>query len=689
MYSKSFISALMLTINLLVSAQGEWYQISPWPTINDLFDVYFINDQKGWLVGSKGTIVSTSDGGETWDIQYKDNSKYFKGVFFIDENEGWVIGWHDVLHTTNGGNYWEEQDLPGFLDTEAISFINSDTGWIVGTYKTIYKTTDGGATWMLKLNGTPSSPMLNDVFFSDALHGVAIGGFWFTPDEEAYTIVTADGGETWQETSPAGIRELISISFISADNGWACGRGSEVLKTSNGGYTWNVISEVDDFMDDIYFLDQNNGRILQYNSVFSTIDGGINWSENYIPGASSLNAFSFSGSAGFTCGFYGEIYRSEDAGISWEHVGSEPFNDVENVYFSDSLNGWAMNIPGFGLSKTENGGLNWQQIDIGSSEIFTDLFFLNPSTGYALGAYDSVFKTNDAGQTWNKKAIGVEGTFTSIYFINEQKGFIGGNYGTLLKTIDGGLQWDEVYLTSYGTFNDIDFADELHGWAINSSVTVYRTIDGGETWTPHGLGNSGLLDDILMFNDQRGLIATLEGKIYLTLNGGDTWEVVFDVLTGFANRARMAFVDENEGWFLIGSNLYYSLDGGASWNYYNSFSYLEDICFFDNHGWIFGSHSLLLKYKDFTTEIQDQEPVKLTIFPNPVSDFLTLQLPFSMGEHDIINVFDINGKLIMNRQARTNSTTIQMDVSFLPDGIYLLEYRNSNQHQTIKLIKHK
>jgi photosystem II stability/assembly factor-like uncharacterized protein len=686
---RSIFSFIAVILSLNVFSQGEWQYLSPWPTINNLFDVYFITPQKGWMVGSEGTVVETSDGGETWQIQYKDDDKYFTGVFFIDENEGWVIGWHDVLHTADGGINWEEQDLPGFLDVEAITFINPDTGWIVGTYNTIYKTEDGGENWEQKLSGSPNAPMLNDVYFSDALHGIAVGGFWFTPDEEAIILLTDDGGETWQDTLPTGIKEITALSFISPDTGWACSYGQEVLKTNNGGEAWEVISEIDNFNHDIHFFDQYNGRVLRYSSIYSTIDGGINWTENNIAGGSFLNAFSFSGTEGFAGGFDGAMYKSEDYGMSWHYMGSEPFSDIECVYFADSLNGWAKNFYSHFLSKTENGGLNWDVVDIGSSELLADLYFLNSSTGYALGYYDSLYKTTDSGETWNALSIGVEGTFICVHFISEQIGFIGGNDAVLLRTTDGGLNWEEVYLSNYGAFVDIDFTDDQNGWVINSGMgAVYHTIDSGETWLSQGIAGSGNLDDILMINDQKGFVTSLLGYIYMTEDGGNNWEVVCNTSPN-SNRIRIEFIDENEGWFFRSSILYYSIDGGSSWNSYGFMHSMTDICFIENkYGWIFGSNSLMYKYHDLSTGITEKERAELAVFPNPVSDILTIQLPCTMTDRDIINIFDISGKLIMNRQIKNNMSIVQLDVSFLPDGMYIMEYKNRTQRQTTKFLKH-
>jgi photosystem II stability/assembly factor-like uncharacterized protein len=64
------------------------------------------NDSTAYVVGQKGTVLVTSDQGETWSSQYTpvSSSITLAQVFFIDANEGWIVGSSGtILHTVNGG----------------------------------------------------------------------------------------------------------------------------------------------------------------------------------------------------------------------------------------------------------------------------------------------------------------------------------------------------------------------------------------------------------------------------------------------------------------------------------------------------------------------------------------------------------------------------------------------------------
>ena len=54
-------------------------------------DVFFVNEMKGWIVGTDGTLISTTDGGATWVQTHKFTTDTFLQVHFTDENNGWIL----------------------------------------------------------------------------------------------------------------------------------------------------------------------------------------------------------------------------------------------------------------------------------------------------------------------------------------------------------------------------------------------------------------------------------------------------------------------------------------------------------------------------------------------------------------------------------------------------------------------
>lgn len=73
--------------------------------------VRFVDEVNGFAVGEFGTVMSTSDRGETWLIQEPlPNEFYPMSADFLDVNNGWVGGLDGVIwHTEDGGQSWHRQ----------------------------------------------------------------------------------------------------------------------------------------------------------------------------------------------------------------------------------------------------------------------------------------------------------------------------------------------------------------------------------------------------------------------------------------------------------------------------------------------------------------------------------------------------------------------------------------------------
>lgn len=73
-----------------------------------LFSIYFTSQNNGFAVGgmnnTKGTILSTKDGGNTWSIQLDDTLNQFSSIYFPSDSIGYITSMGgDILKTTTGG----------------------------------------------------------------------------------------------------------------------------------------------------------------------------------------------------------------------------------------------------------------------------------------------------------------------------------------------------------------------------------------------------------------------------------------------------------------------------------------------------------------------------------------------------------------------------------------------------------
>lgn len=84
--------------------------------------------------------------------------------------------------------------------------------------------------------------------------------------------------------------------------------------------------------------------------------------------------------------------------------------------------------------------------------------------------------------------------------------------------------------------------------------------------------------------------------------------------------------------------------------------------------------------------INEELSYSLTLFPNPTVDAVTLKINEEFPENLRLELFDLNGKKVMNKQI-TDSLTL-IDMSGFAPSVYILHVINSSQKvQSFKIIK--
>jgi len=166
-------------------------------------NVCFVDTSSGWVVGEKGYILHTTDGGQTWSQQMpaewaaiaEDNFENPRPglycVYFFDKDTGWASGIDGTLiRTTDAGETWEILPTGTTLSLYTV-FVKYGKGWIVGDKGAYLMSEDGGTTWKLLDDVIKSKTPLRDVFFSSPDKGWAVG-------VSGTVVHTTDGGKTWE-----------------------------------------------------------------------------------------------------------------------------------------------------------------------------------------------------------------------------------------------------------------------------------------------------------------------------------------------------------------------------------------------------------------------------------------------------------------------------------------------------------
>jgi len=251
-----------------------------------LCEATFIGREKGWAVGTKGTIIHTTDRGEKWGKQESGTEKNLFSVSFVDARNGWVVGeFGTILHTSDGGESWEFQSKDVDKMLNSVCFVDAQNGWVVGEFGTILHTTDGGEQWeeqrckdietiedMYSFDWKPM-PALYEVYFIDKQEGWIVG-------MDGLILKTENGGKVWGKLETNCDIPLYSID-IKGNKGWVVGNRGYYLLSLDGGETWLVqdgLIKTRFWLRDVAFSDEKNGWIVgAMGTVAHSTDGGISW----------------------------------------------------------------------------------------------------------------------------------------------------------------------------------------------------------------------------------------------------------------------------------------------------------------------------------------------------------------------------------------------------------------------------
>lgn len=103
-----------------------------------LYSVSFVDARRGWAVGGRGAIWTTTNGGGTWRRQPSGTESDLLDVKFINANQGWAVGTNGtIIYTSDGGVHWQEQPSNTRHRLERIAAIHGTRVWVVGFGGTI------------------------------------------------------------------------------------------------------------------------------------------------------------------------------------------------------------------------------------------------------------------------------------------------------------------------------------------------------------------------------------------------------------------------------------------------------------------------------------------------------------------------------------------------------------------------
>jgi len=248
----------------------------------DFRGIVAINDKTAYVMssgeGEKSRIYRTTDGGESWNIEYTDKHKEFflDSIACLSERECLALGdpvdGKFLLLKTTDGEHWNPlptDNMPAALGGEG-AFAASNSCLVLkgneiyfgtgGPAARVFHSPDGGLSWTVSrtpiVQGNASSGIFS-LGFDGSHRLVAVGGDYKQPDyAEHVAAYSADNGKTWQLSvkQPGGFRS--AVAHLNDGRWVAVGPGREDIST-DGGLHWNHTDSLN--LNAVTILDADHG----------------------------------------------------------------------------------------------------------------------------------------------------------------------------------------------------------------------------------------------------------------------------------------------------------------------------------------------------------------------------------------------------------------------------------------------
>lgn len=217
-----------------------------------------------------------------------------------------------VVVSDDGGSTWAQGAVPVRTDLLAVHFASPKKGWAVGHGGVVINSTDGGVTWSKQLDGKQASKLITH-YYADASSNKSL------PDAPTYLK---------REESLIGFggtQPFMGVHFETELRGYVVGTFNRILRTEDGGKTWEPMMHRVDNPKELNFYNIAAGAAGLYiagesGMVWKYSKSGDRFAARPVGYEGTLFGIVVGQQALVAYGMRGSVYRSADQGDTWKRI---------------------------------------------------------------------------------------------------------------------------------------------------------------------------------------------------------------------------------------------------------------------------------------------------------------------------------------------------------------------------------
>lgn len=243
--------------------------------------------------------------------------------------------------------------------------------------------------------------------------------------ERGLILRSDDGGRTWTQAPVPASAGLTAVYFADAKNGWAVGHVETILRTTDGGDSWELVHfdpENAQPLLDVCFSDASHGvAVGAYGIVYVTADGGAVWSQvpfkpDPLPGAATVESDEDDMEVGIDLGFEFHLNAIARGPGARMYIGAEAGR----------------------LFRSDDDGAHWRELPSPYDGSFHGVLPLEGDALLAYGLRGNLFRSDDGGNSWTAIPTGTTALLDAGARVDANTVVVAGMAGVLLVSRDGG-----------------------------------------------------------------------------------------------------------------------------------------------------------------------------------------------------------------------------------------------------------
>jgi photosystem II stability/assembly factor-like uncharacterized protein len=271
----------------------------------------------------------------------------------------------------------------------------------------------------------------------------AAGGRLVAVGQRGQILYSDDRGGHWQQARVPVAVDLTAITFVSAHKGWAVGHDGVVLRSLDGGATWE--RQFDGVkagaaarpLLDVWFEDARRGMAVgAFGMAVCTADGGATWTDCADtvdnPNGMHLNAIRAVG---------GEVYIAGEQGLLLKRGAGGRFVPLASPYKGSffGIAGNAGTLLAFGLRgnafASHDGGRTWQRSTTGVASTLAAGDALGDGTLVLVSQAGQLLVSRDAGATFAVQALARPQGAAAVLALSHAQLLVGGARGLAVQPL--------------------------------------------------------------------------------------------------------------------------------------------------------------------------------------------------------------------------------------------------------------